>query len=196
MPAFLCMLGDVEKTDPSTWLEEHGDYLLQYAYVRLRNKAVAEDVVQETFLAGIKGLDRYNGKTPVRYWLRGILKHKIVDHIRKASREVVIDDEEGTEILDTIKFKAFGIPTRTPPPWQFDPDQAFEKGEFWDIFYNCVSKLNDSMGRAFVLRELEGIPSDEVCKELNLKPNNLWVLIHRARGQLKICLESNWSKLE
>ena len=100
-------MSDKESTDPNEWIAEHGDYLFQFAYVRLRNRAAAEDALQETFLAGIKALDRYDGKTPVRYWLRGILRHKVVDYIRKASREVAVDETEGKEILDSLKFKAF-----------------------------------------------------------------------------------------
>ncbi len=179
--------------DPEKWLGEHGDYLFQYAFVRLRNRAAAEDAVQETFLAGIKAYDRYDGKTPIRYWLRGILHHKVVDYIRKASREVAVEDTEDHEILDRFKYKAFGIPEQHPPPWKFDPKHAYEQKEFWDVFYGCMAKLKDAMGVAFTLRELEGLSTEEICKELNIKPNNLWVLLHRARTQLKACLEANWT---
>ncbi len=184
---------DTERNGPETWLEEHGDYLFQYAFVRLRNRAAAEDAVQEAFLAGIKAYDRYDGKTPVRYWLRGILHHKVVDYIRKASREVAVDDTEGQEILERFKYKAFGIPEQHPPAWKFDPKHAYEQKEFWDVFYGCMAKLKDAMGIAFTLRELEGLSTEEICKELNIKPNNLWVLLHRARTQLKSCLEANWT---
>lgn len=183
-----------ELTQPGKWVEEHGDYLFQFAFVRLRNRAAAEDAVQETFLAGIQALDRYDGKTPVRYWLRGILHHKVVDYIRKAAREIAVDDTEDAEILDSLKFKAFGIPTQHPPPWKFDPKHAYEQKEFWEIFYGCMSKLPDAMGLAFTLRELEGLSTEAICKELKLKPNNLWVVLHRARTQLKSCLEANWGR--
>lgn len=182
-----------EFTNPEDWLDDHGDYLFQFAYVRLHNRAAAEDAVQETFLAGIKALDRYDGGTPIRYWLRGILRHKVVDYIRKASREIAVDDNEGREILDSLKYKAFGIPSQHPPPWKFDPKHAYEQKEFWEVFYRCLSKLTDTMGLAFTLRELEGWSTEEICKELKLKPNNLWVVLHRARTQLKTCLEANWT---
>lgn len=183
-----------ELCNPETWLSEHGDYLFQFAFVRLRNRAAAEDAVQETFLAGIKALDRYDGKTPVRYWLRGILRHKVVDYIRKASREIAVEETEDHEILDRLKFKAFGIPEQHPPPWKFDPMHAYEQKEFWDVFYGCMSKLTEKTGLAFTLRELEGLPTETICKELNLTPNNLWVVLHRARTQLKECLEANWTR--
>jgi RNA polymerase sigma-70 factor (ECF subfamily) len=186
-------MSDKELSNPELWVEEHGDYLFQFALVRLRNRAAAEDAVQETFLAGIKALDRYDGKTPVRYWLRGILHHKVVDYIRKAAREIAVDDTEGGAILDSFKFKAFGIADQHPPPWKFDPGHAYEQKEFWEVFYRCMSKLKDSTGLAFTMRELEGLSTEEICKELKIKPNNLWVLLHRARTQLKSCLEANWT---
>jgi len=185
-------MSDKELANPEEWLSEHGDYLFQYAFVRLRNRAAAEDAVQETFLAAIKALDRYDGTTPVRYWLRGILRHKIVDYIRKASREIAMDDEEGKEILESFKFKAFRIAEQHPPPWKFDPGHAYEQKEFWEVFYSCMSKLKEQTGLAFTLRELEGFSTEDICKELGITPNNLWVVLHRARTQLKSCLEANW----
>ncbi len=187
-------MNDDSSGHPELWLSEHGDYLFKYAYVRLRNRAVAEDMVQETFLAGLKSLDRYDGSSPVRYWLRGILRHKVVDHIRKSSREITVDTTQDGEILDRIKYKAFGIPTRTPPPWAFNPAKAYEHKEFWGVLYSCMSKLTDTMALAFTLRELEGRSTEEICKDLHLKPNNLWVVLHRARLQLKACLEKNWTE--
>ncbi|WP_372808360.1 sigma-70 family RNA polymerase sigma factor [Pontiella sp.] len=183
-----------ELSNPESWVNEHGDYLFQFAFVRLRNRAAAEDAVQETFLAGIRALDRYDGKTPVRYWLRGILRHKVVDYIRKASREIATDDTEGADILDSFKFKAFGIANQHPAPWKFDPKHAYEQKEFWEVFYDCMSKLKGNAGLAFTLRELEGMSTEDICKELHLKPNNLWVILHRARTQLKACLEANWTR--
>ena len=141
-----------------------------------------------------KNFERYDGKTPVRYWLRGILRHKVVDYIRKASREVAVDDTENSEILDSFRFKAMGIHDSNPPDWKFDPKNAFERKEFMQVFYDCLSGLNDSMGQAFALRELEGLSTEEICKKLKLTPNNLWVILHRARKQLKSCLELNWTE--
>lgn len=180
--------------DPSLWVEKYGDYLMRYAQLRLKNYASAEDAVQETFLAGVKGLDRFDGRVEVKYWLRGILRNKIVDYIRKAVREQPVEDPESYELPQSTRMKVFGIPTSNPVPWEFDVHQAFDEKEFWRIFRECTDALQGNIQRAFVLKELEGLATPEVCKVLDISPNNLWVMIHRARNQLKKCLEQKWNR--
>src|SRR5262245_47502354 len=85
---------DDQKCDPERWVEEHGDYLFKFALVRLRDTAKAEDTVQETFLAALKGARSFAGRSAEKSWLVGILKHKILDHFRKASRESSFTDLE------------------------------------------------------------------------------------------------------
>ena len=185
-----------ETTHPEQWVDEYGDYLYRFALLRLKDPSTAQDAVQETFLAGIKGLDQFDGRVDVKYWLRGILRNKIVDHIRKSVREHPVDDTEGQDIVDSYSFKLFGVTDRPTKPWQFDPSRAYEKNAFWKAFEECLGKLGDNMRQAFVLKMLEGMPTEKICKVMNIQPNNLWVLNHRARNQLKSCLEKNWDREE
>jgi len=187
-------MAKTHEMNPETWLDEHGDYLFRYARTRLNNQATAEDVVQETFLAAMKAKERFDGRAPVRYWLLGILKHKIVDHIRKAVRETVVEDVEAPEIQNSAWYKAFGVPAEKPQPWHFNPRKAFEQKEFFGVLACCMAGLKGPPQRAFALRELEGRPTEEICKDLGITPNNLWVILHRARTQLKECLEEQWTK--
>ena len=180
--------------DPDRWLDEHGDHLYRYALVRLRDHSIAQDMVQETLLAAIKAQDRFDGRRPIRAWLMGILKHKVVDYIRKKSRESYIEDLQQPGQESAFLMEHFGIANRTPPPWKFNPRKAFEQKEFWDVFTKCLSKLEEKMHRAFVLRELEDEETEEVCKQMKITPNYLWVILHRAREQLKGCLSENWLK--
>lgn len=180
--------------DPAEWIDRYGDYLMRYALLRLKDHAAAEDVVQETFLAGIRGLESFDGRTDIKFWLRGILRNKIVDHIRKAVRERPIENLEEFEKPEHYKMKLFGIPPTDPKPWEFDIHQAYEESEFWGIFRGCVEQLNGPIQQAFVLKELEGLSTQEICKVMNITPNNLWVMIHRARAQLKTCIETKWNR--
>src|SRR5215468_3491940 len=133
--------------DPATWVDEHGDYLFRYAVVRLRDDAVAEDCVQETFLAAIKAIDSYGGKSAERTWLIGILKHKIVDHFRKSIRERPITDEE-TDIstLDVFfnqdgRWKDHWHNDFEPIDWRVSPETIFQENEFFRVLQRCLSKL-------------------------------------------------------
>ena len=177
---------------PETWVDEHGDYLLGYACKRIRDRSTAEDILQETFLAAIRSKSSFDGRCNIRYWLLGILKHKIVDHIRKASREVSMEDTDMLETESSVYFKTYGVPMRKPARWYLNPRLVFEQNEFWEVFSSCVSKLKGPVQQAYTLRELEGMSTTEACKVLDIEPNYLWVLLHRARDQLKVCLKKNW----
>lgn len=177
-----------------TWVDEYGDYLYRYALMRLREPSRAEDAVQETFLAAMKNREGFDGRVNFKYWLRGVLRNKIVDYIRKAVREDIVEDTEAHEMVDSFWFKHSGLPTRDPAPWQFDPNAGFERKEFWGVLEQCLSKLKGNMRDAFVMKMLEERDSEEVCKILNVSANNLWVLTHRARAQLKTCLERHWQE--
>ena len=86
--------GAVRLSDPERWVEEHGDYLFKFALLRLRDATKAEDVVQETFLAALRGANQFAGRSAEKSWLMGMLKNKICDHFRKASRETSFTDLE------------------------------------------------------------------------------------------------------
>lgn len=166
--------------------------MYRYAYVRLKDHAVAQDIVQESFLAAMKARERYQGRASERSWLMGILRHKLIDHLRKAAREVKMDDLQPEGFEETFLFKETGIPHWQPPKWHFNPRRVFEQKEFWDVFSGCLSKLDRKMNIAFSLKELEGLSTEEVCKELGVEPTYLWVILYRARNNLKTCLEKNW----
>jgi RNA polymerase sigma-70 factor (ECF subfamily) len=175
------------------WVDKYGDYLYRYALMRVRDPQVAEDTVQETFLAALKNLDQFDGRVDVKYWLRGILRNKTVDYIRKAVRRQELQKEQVQEVVGQLLFKASGIPTTRPKPWAFDPDEAFAQEEFWSAFQGCLEGLSDQMRTAFYLKMVDEVETEEICKELDITDNYLWVMLHRARAQLKECLEHKWS---
>lgn len=187
-------MSETPQTDPEQWVDEYGTYLYRYALMRLRNPAVAQDVVQETFLAALKGVDRYDGRVDIKYWLRGILRNKVVDHFRKSSREIPVEDDELEAMQNKFSQKAFGVPTTRPQPWQFDVRHDLDRDAFWTTFEQCMQKLKGTTREAFAMKMLEEMETQEICKILEIEPNHLWVLLHRARGALKKCLELNWAK--
>ena len=178
--------------DAETWVDEYGDYLYKYALLRLRDPVLAEDVVQETFLSALDSHDRYEGRSSAKTWFVGILKHKIADHIRKLSRERPADDAEIEAVVIENPFDKNGKWRQAPSKWDIDPRMAFERKEFRETLDLCLSELTPRLSEAFVLREMEELDSDEVCKVLGISATNLWVMLHRARMRLRRCLEINW----
>lgn len=184
-------------SDPEQWVEQHGDYLFKFAMVRLRDETQAEDMVQETFLAALKGGKNFAGRSAEKSWLVGILKNKICDHYRKASREVSFTDlefyhdEESDRFVQEGRFKDAWIHETGPEEWDA-PGSSLDKEVFWKTFRDCSNKLPKSVATVFTLREVDGLESQEICAVLNISESNLWVMLHRARMALRRCLETNW----
>ncbi len=169
-------------------------YLLRYARLQLRNDTWAEDAVSETLLAALVKPQAFGNRSLLKTWLVGILKHKIIDALRHHSREVCAtpaNTDDDTDPLEWIGFKADGHFQEAPADWG-DPQQQLASRQFLEILDACASKLPPTQGRLFLMREWLELSSEEICKELQLTPTNLYVQLHRARLRLRECLELNW----
>ncbi len=188
--------------DPGVWLDQHGDYLFKYAVFRLRDDTAAEDAVQETFLAALKAYEKFEGRGSERTWLVGILKHKIIDHFRKVTREATIgeDVDEGSDhdefFRQSGRWTGHWDPDHAPTDWHATPHELAERSDFWQVFGDCLTPLPERTASAFTFREIDGLSTEEICAILGIKTNNLWVMLHRARLHLRNCLEINWFKRE
>lgn len=184
-------------SDPERWVTDYGDYLFKFALTRLRDPARAEDAVQETFLAALKGGKSFAGRSAEKSWLVGILKNKIFDHYRKASRETTFTDlafyadEESDRFVTAGIFQGGWNHEQGPVDWS-EPGASLDQEQFWKTFRDCAGKLPKNVGAVFTMREVDGIESKEICALLNITENNLWVMLHRARMALRRCLETNW----
>jgi RNA polymerase sigma-70 factor (ECF subfamily) len=182
-----------ELSPPEQWLPLHGDVLYRYGVSRVRDSEVAEDLVQETLLAALKAKANYSGQSAEQTWLIGILKHKIIDYFRKASREQVQEyDDNFVNANEDDYFDQKG-------GWQVDfsswskPDKSMEQEQFMTTLQQCVSKLSPKMAQLFVLREFDGMSSEEICELMSISTlNNFWVMLSRIRVQLRHCLDINW----
>ncbi|MEK7876117.1 MAG: sigma-70 family RNA polymerase sigma factor [Pseudomonadota bacterium] len=174
-------------------LQQHRPYLLRYAMLQLRDPALAEDVVQETLLAALEGRAGFAGKSSHQTWLTGILKHKIIDVMRRKSREQPLTSSDGESDADAVDalFKEDGHWRQFPANWG-DPERALEDKRFWEVFERCSQRMPARTARVFMMREVMELTTEEICKALDITPTNLWVMLHRARLSLRECLEINW----
>jgi RNA polymerase sigma-70 factor (ECF subfamily) len=151
-------------------LEKQRGYLLRVARLQLRDQALAEDVVQDTLMAALTAQSGFTGKSTVKTWL--------------TDEEADLEDFEGL-------FKENGSWQAPPADWG-DPEESLSRQQFFDMMDFCLEKLPPNTARVFMMREVMELETDEICKELTINANNLWVILYRARMALRECLEHNW----
>ena len=175
-------------------IEQYRSYLLRYASLQLRDAGAAEDAVQNTLVAALEGLGRFSGKSSVKTWLTGILKHKIIDHMRRQAREqpLISGDADSNEAEAADALFLDNGHWRQPPSNWGDPDKALENKAFMAVFEQCAKNMPVKTARAFMMREVMELSTEDICKELEVSTTNCWVILHRARLSLRECLEVKW----
>jgi RNA polymerase sigma-70 factor (TIGR02943 family) len=174
------------------WVSDYSDMLYRYALPRVNDNEIAKDLIQETFLAAWRNYDNFKGEISEKNWLFAILKNKIIDHFRKASTRLT-DSLPGIADEDSYFDNAeHWTEVSAPKNWDVDTDAVINKKEFYEVLSKCKSMLKEIQNTVFTLKYLDGLESEDICKELNITASNYWVLIHRAKLQLRSCLEKNW----
>jgi RNA polymerase sigma-70 factor, ECF subfamily len=171
-------------------LEALRPYLLRYASLQLRNRDAAEDAVQEALAAALAAEGGFAGRSNLRTWATGILKHKIVDAIRRASRERPLEAEDGAADFDGL-FDERDHWHEHPHSWPA-PDEALGEKQFLAALERCLEDLPPRTAQAFMLREHLGLETGEICKALGVTSTHCWVLLYRARMALRECLGKSW----
>ena len=177
------------------FIEERRPDLVRFAVLQLRDQGLAEDVVQEALMAALEGAPRFAERSSVKTWVYSILRRKIIDALRARRRELPVsggdadeDDAAGDRLFDERGFWA----TEHRPHCWTTPEESLEQQQFWQIFELCLDRLPKRTSRVFMMRELLGLETEEICKELAITSSNCWVILHRARMGLRLCLEDRW----
>ncbi|HKE42101.1 MAG TPA: sigma-70 family RNA polymerase sigma factor [Casimicrobiaceae bacterium] len=180
--------------DFAAQVQSHRAYLLRVAQLQLRDTALSEDVVQDTLVAALQGEAGFSGKSSLKTWLTGILKHKIVDAIRQRSRAPAfasLEEECRIDDFDAL-FDETGHWENPPADWGGDPESQLSQQQFLEVMQLCLENLPPNTARAFMMREVMELDADEICQQLTITSNNLWVILYRARMALRECLERRW----
>jgi len=181
-------------SDPISWVEKYADYLYGFAMSRLRDEYVAKDLVQDTFLAGLQRLNRFEGNSEEKTWLTAILKNKIADFYRKRSainlKAISVEDErqdffdaESGHWTEKDYPRAFGL----------EVDNPLMMKELGSILNECLAKLPGLWFSVFSLKHMDDLASELICTELKLTAANFWVIMHRTKLNLRACLQKNWN---
>ncbi|MBL1351937.1 MAG: sigma-70 family RNA polymerase sigma factor [Zetaproteobacteria bacterium] len=180
-----------EAMNADAWLNEHGDYLYRFALSKVHDDELAADMVQEALLAAWRGKSRFKGDSTLRTWLVSILKHKIIDHIRKDIRQRKISDALENDPSSHF-FSESGEWQTNPRTWHDNPEQCCDDLKFRLVLKECLTRLPEKQRRVFELRELADEDTDTICKACDVTSTNLHVLMYRARLSLQACLQKHW----
>lgn len=170
--------------------------LMRLARMYVPTDALAEDVVQETWVAVVRGLERFEGRSSFKTWLfrilvnraktRGVREHRSIPFASVGS--AAPDEDEGPTV-DPSRFTSEGAWTSAPADWRDDPELSLESEEALRIVREAIDELPERQKIVITLRDLEGLSSDEVRNVLDLSETNQRVLLHRARTKVRQALE-------
>lgn len=173
--------------------------MFKFARLQLRDAASAEDAVQEALAGALAGKKQFNNRAQIKTWVFAILKHKIIDIIRERARSpgtaISVDEIPENAYDELFDDKGFWQEDSRPASWG-NPEGSFSSQQFWQIFELCLTRLPENTARVFMMREMLGFDTDEICKELAISSTNCWVVLHRARMGLRLCLDERWFNAE
>lgn len=179
------------KNDLSKWVEEYTSVLYSWAFYKVSNAELAADLVQDSFLAAAEKINSFKGDSSPKTWLFSILNHKIIDHYRKKSHQTVNLENQSLSIF----FEADGDwqESRKPKDWKEENEKhLLDDVEFQKILAKCIDSLPEKWSTCVKLKYLIEKKGEEICQELDITPSNFWQIIHRAKVQLRDCIEKNW----
>ncbi|HEX3935726.1 MAG TPA: sigma-70 family RNA polymerase sigma factor [Puia sp.] len=179
--------------EPRRWVERYADLLYSYAFDRLDDEEQARDLVQETFLAALEKVGEFMGNSSERTWLTAILKYKIIDVYRTRNsglRTQRIDEEPELEFfeLDNGHWKEQYIPR----PMRAEGVDPLVNKELAAILKECLQKLPALWLSVFSMKHMDDADTKTICKDLRVTPANFWVIIHRAKLNLRACIQKSW----
>jgi RNA polymerase sigma-70 factor (ECF subfamily) len=178
-------------------VRRHSPALLRLARMYVASTAVAEEVVQETWLAVLKGLERFEGRSSFKTWLFRILVNRAKTKGVREHRSIPFasigedsggDDGDGPSV-DPVRFAPDGAWASPPRHWEDDPEAALRSKEARRLVEAAIDELPERQKVVITLRDLEGLSSEEVRNALDLSETNQRVLLHRARTKVRAALE-------
>lgn len=178
-----------EKIDTSEWVDAYADLLFNYANVRVNDHDLAKDLVQDTFISALKGIDGFQGKSSVKTWLFSILKRKIIDHWRRQESRKT----KPMSFFRTEGMKKGGFLEGLSPQGKLSQIEIdTENRELREAIALCIAVLPEKWKGVVIDKLVEERESEDVCNDHDITASNLWVIIHRAKLQLRDCLEKKW----
>jgi RNA polymerase sigma-70 factor (ECF subfamily) len=181
-------------------VNKHHSALIRMAMGHVSNREVAEEVVQDTWMAVIEGLHRFEGRSSLRTWIFGIMIHKAKDRGVREKRHMTFSafesfDDESEEPIDPARFHQTGewaghwaVP---PQPWdEQTPERLLASQQAVNAMQRAIEVLPPTLKEVLMLRDVEGVEAKEACEILKITETNLYVRLHRARERVRQAVET------
>jgi RNA polymerase sigma-70 factor (ECF subfamily) len=169
-------------------VERYGDSMLRVASTFVPSHAVAEEVVQDTWLAALRGIDRFEGRSSVKTWLFTILVNRARTTGVREHRTIPVAD--AAPVVDAGRFAPTGVWATPPEHWIEEAEDRMAAGKLVGMLKVAMDDLPARQRDVVILRDVEGMSSGEVCEALEITEANQRVLLHRGRGKLRQALET------
>lgn len=171
------------------WVELYTAQLFSWAYYKVSEKELADDLVQDTFLAAFQSYHKFRKESEPQTWLLSILNNKIIDHYRKQARNTTVS----INYKEDIFFNKHGEwrDEASPQQWDTDP-HLLDDHEFLKTLRSCMDKLSPAWSSVMQLKYLEQKDGKEICQDLGITSSNFWQILCRAKLQVRACIEKNW----
>lgn len=173
----------IENPKSEMLVEEHADYLFQFAMSKIHNRDLALDFVQDTLLVSLEKFTQFEGRSSLRTWMTTILNRKIIDYWRKESRNHKI-----VNLSENEHSANLSMPNLSP----LDPQQIAEEKEKRNILEICMDKLPSNWREILHAKYYDEKNGEEISKEFRITSSNFWVIIHRAKAQLRECMDKKY----
>jgi len=180
----------LETLNPEKWIDNYADYLYNYTIVRVNDHIAAQEIVSETLLSAWRARRNYKGKAAERTWLTAILKRKIIDYYRKVNSAK--GQAEVSMSYPSPEMEGDWIEENIADSQNRNAEDILENEELRLAILKCLKQLPKKQAEIFRMKTIEGIDTKTICKEHQITPSNLWVIIHRARKSMSACLEKTW----
>lgn len=181
----------IHQINPNKWIDLYSDYLFNFTISRVSDREIAQDLVQDTFLAALKSMKNFKGEASERTWLISILKRKIIDYYRKINSNKGKAEVRITYNGDS-ETEGDWLEERVADPFDKTAEDKMQNEELGEAILKCLSKLPEKQAEVFKMKTIQGFETEVICNELNITASNLWVIIHRARTSMAACLKENW----
>lgn len=180
------------KHNISEWVESYIDELYRWAFYKLSDEELAKDIVQDTFVVAAEKIQDFRGDSSPKTWLFSILRYKIIDVYRKKAKlPISIDTKASTDFFDS---EGSWQKPKMPLSWEQDDTHLLDDQDFQLVLKKCMDALPEKWNACVKLKYLSEKSGEDICQELEITPANFWQIMHRAKLNLRDCIEKNWFK--